>query len=116
MALEFTFDVKPDEHGVYDGRDLARQFIGTAYRLLVPYVNACQPCADALFMVVANRVIEELHQRGHDKGRLEGFFYSALKGEERESGWQAHFAAATDATLEMLRDAGATHEHGDDIP
>jgi hypothetical protein len=114
MALEFTFAVTPDEHGIYDGRELARQFIGSAYRLLVPYVNACPACSDNLFNVIADRVIEELHQRGRDKGGMEGFFYSALKGEERDRGGQAHFAAATETTIEMLREAGATHEHGDD--
>jgi hypothetical protein len=36
MAIEFTFDVKPDEHGIFDGRELARQFISSAFRLLVP--------------------------------------------------------------------------------
>ena len=117
MALQFTFAVTPDEHGVYDGRELARQFIGTAYRLLVPYVNACPACSDNLFNVIADRVIEELHRQGRDKGDLEGFFYSILKGEERDSGAKAHFAAATETTLEMLHQGNATaHEHGDDIP
>jgi len=41
MRLEFTIRVEPDEHGVFDGRELARQLIGNAYRLLVPYVRAC---------------------------------------------------------------------------
>jgi hypothetical protein len=28
----------------------------------------------------------------------------------------AHLEAAKDATIEMLREAGVSHEHGDDIP
>jgi hypothetical protein len=40
MPLEFTIRVEPDENGVFDGRDMARQLIGNAYRLLlVPYVS-----------------------------------------------------------------------------
>jgi hypothetical protein len=70
MPLEFTYRVEPDEHGVCDGRELARQMIGNAYRLLVPYVNACPACADKLFGVIANRTIEELHQDAREKGQL----------------------------------------------
>jgi hypothetical protein len=52
---EFTFAVEPDEHGIFDGRELARKFIGSAYHLLVPYVSAC---ADNPFSAMANGVIE----------------------------------------------------------
>jgi hypothetical protein len=34
--------------------------------LLVPYVKACPACADALFSVIANRTIEELHQEARE--------------------------------------------------
>jgi hypothetical protein len=54
MTLEFTYHVEPDENGVFDGRELARQLIGNAYRLLVPYVKACPACTDSLFSAIAN--------------------------------------------------------------
>jgi hypothetical protein len=113
MPLEFTYRVDADEHGVFDGRELARQLIGNAYRLLVPYVAACPACADNLFGVIANRTIEELHQEARDKGKLAGFFMSSRTGKERDEGEKAHLAAARDATVELLREATgeAPHDH-----
>jgi hypothetical protein len=112
MPLEFTYDVAPDEHGIFDGRELARQFIGNAYRLLVPYVAACPACADNLFSAIANRTIEELHQEARDKGKLAGFFMSTRTGTERDQGEKAHLEAARDATIELLREAtGAAEPH-----
>jgi hypothetical protein len=58
MPLEFTIRVEPDENGVFDGREMARQLIGNAYRLLVPYVSACPACSDNLFSAIANRTSE----------------------------------------------------------
>jgi len=57
-----TSAIEPDEHGVFDGREMARQLIGNAYRVLVPYVSGCPACTDNLFGVIANRTIEEIHQ------------------------------------------------------
>jgi hypothetical protein len=116
MSLEFTIRVEPDEHGVFDGREMVRQLIGNAYRLLVPYVKACPACSDNLFSAIANRTIEEIHQDAREKGgRLAGSIMSARTGKERAAGEKAHFEAATAATLELLREAtGAEpHEHGD---
>jgi len=117
MPIEFTFAVEPDEHGIFDGRELARKFIGSAYHLLVPYVSACPACADNLFSAIANGVIEELHQEGRDRGKLEGFFMSRRTGPERDEGETAHLAAARAETVELLRKGDAqnhAHEHGDE--
>jgi hypothetical protein len=113
MALELKFDVKPDEHGVFDGRDLAEQLIYVAYRLLVPYVNACPACTDSLFTVIANNVIENLH---HGDGMLPGTVYAKGEGEERHKAETAHFNATVDRTRELLRQGNATHDHGDHTP
>jgi hypothetical protein len=113
VPLEFTYHVEPDENGVFDGRELARQLIGNAYRLLVPYVKACPACADALFSVIANRTIEELHQEAREKGSMGGFSMSARTGDERQPGVDAHLEAATPATIDLLREAGAMHEQHD---
>ena len=43
--IELGYDSDPDEFGIHDGRQLARQLIADAYRLLIPYVNACPICA-----------------------------------------------------------------------
>lgn len=114
MPLEFTIRVEPDEHGVFDGREMARQLIGNAYRLLVPYVNACPACTDNLFGVIANCTIEEIHQADREEGRLAGSIMSTRTGEERTAGEKAHLEAATAATMQLLREAGAAaHEHGE---
>ena len=93
MPLELTYTVEPDEHGVIDGRDLARQMIGNAYRLLVPYVSACPACADNLFTAIANQALDAMHEDARAKGKLAGFFYSVRPpGPERDQGekpvWQ----------------------------
>jgi hypothetical protein len=117
MPLEFTIRVEPDEHGVFDGRELARQLIGNAYRLLVPYVKACPACSDTLFSAIANRTIEEIHQDAREKGgKLAGSIMSARTGEERTAGEKAHFEEATAATIQLLREATGEepHEHGEE--
>jgi hypothetical protein len=116
MAIELSYKIDPDEHGVFDGRDLARQLIGDAYRLLVPYVNARPACADNLFSVIANGMIDELHQQAQEKGKLPGFFLTTGQDkQERTAAERAHLAAATDATAELLRQGGKQpHRHDQD--
>ena len=58
--LQLDFAITPDENGVFDGRDLARGLVQTAYRLLVPYTRACPACTDAMFSAVANDGISEI--------------------------------------------------------
>jgi len=117
MPLELTYTVEPDEHGVIDGRDLARQMIGNAYRLLVPYVSACPACADNLFTAIANQALDAMHEDARAKGKLAGFFYSVRPpGPERDEGEKAHLAAARDKTVALLLKAtGAEpHQHEDE--
>jgi len=114
MPLELKFDVKADEHGVFDGRELAGQLIGTAYRLLAPYVQACPACTDTLFTVIANRAIDQLHQQ--KEKALSGGFYYMGKGEDREEGERAHLEAAHDGTLALLREGNAQHNPDDHLP
>ena len=114
MPLELKFDVKADEHGVFDGRELAQELIGTAYRLLAPYVHGCPACTDTLFTVIGNRVIDQLHQ--HKGEALSGGFYYKGKAEEREQGERAHLEAAHDSTLELLREGNAQHNPDDHLP
>jgi len=58
--IQLDFTITPDENGVFDGRDLARGLVQTAYRLLVPYTRACPACTDAMFSAVANDGISEI--------------------------------------------------------
>ena len=69
MTLEFGFEALPDEHGVFEGRELATQLIATAYQLLVPYAAACPAVADDLFSIISDRAIREQHEAARDRGR-----------------------------------------------
>ena len=112
MPLEFTIRVEPDQHGVFDGREMARQLIGNAYRLLVPYVRACPACSDNLFSAIANKTIEDIHQADREEGKgLAGSIMSTRTGEERTAGEKAHLDAATAATMQLLREATGEEPH-----
>jgi hypothetical protein len=78
-------------------------------------VRACPACSDNLFSAIANRTIEEIHQDARDEkgGKLAGSIMSARTGEARAAGEKAHFEAATAATLELLREAGAQQHEPD---
>ena len=76
IMLEMRYDIDPDEDGIFDGRDIARQLIKDAYELLATYAGEtpeqgnCPACADELFSVVANQEIAALHRLGKKIGRL----------------------------------------------
>jgi hypothetical protein len=53
----------------------------------------------ALLSAIANRSIEELHQEAREKAAMGGFSMSARTGDERQPGVDAHFEAATPATV-----------------
>lgn len=118
MPLEFSFDVTPDEHGVYDGRELARRFLAAAFQVLTPYVSGCPACTDTLFSTLANDVLAELHELGRQTGQLPSATYALGPQEDRDMRQQQHLEAASAAVARMLREAGQQHSHdqGDDTP
>jgi hypothetical protein len=103
--LEWGYNIEPDEHGVFDGHRLARQLIIDAYRLLMPYVNACPACSDALFTVTANEAIAQIHE-----DEVTGYVMAAGASAEQKA---AHFEEAKARTKELLARAGefAPHDH-----
>jgi hypothetical protein len=107
MAVEFHFDVVPDEHGVFDGRELAEQMIDLAYRALVPYVYACPGCSDTLFAAVANRAIARLHCE--DLGDHPSYLYATVTGKAGCDAEIAHLKASTQRTLRLLREGDPAH-------
>ena len=108
MTLEFSFDIQPDERGVFDGRELARQFFGMAFHVLNPYVNGCPACVDALFSNIANKVMSELHERGLKHSLA---VYALGPDEDKDDRIQAHLEAASATTGAILREADEHHEH-----
>ena len=115
MALEFSFQVEPDADGVYDGRDLARQMIAAAFRVLTPYVDGCPACSDRLFTRLANDVLATLHEEGARAGTLEmALFATGTPGSaERQRREAAHLENATARTSDLLGQAPHDHDHPD---
>ncbi|MCJ2097478.1 hypothetical protein [Methylobacterium sp. E-046] len=107
MHLETTWDVQIDEHGVIDGRELARQMIASAYLALVPYVDACPACADDLFSAIANKAIHDVRQEGMTgAGLYVGPTPAHLSQAEAE---EAHLRASVETTRAMLEGTGHHH-------
>lgn len=106
--LQLSYEIQPDEHGVYDGKELARELIMDAYRLLAPYVNACPDCADNLFSVIANEAIEEIH-RQKNNGKVPGIVMALPSaGDEAK---RAHYLAEEASTIALLEKAKNYHSH-----
>lgn len=101
MQIEYELDA--DEHGVFDGRALARMMIEHAFGLLIPYVEACPACADQLFTVIANEVLAQAHKDG-----LIGILFAPV-GEpgstQQQIAQDLHLAAALEATRALLQRA-----------
>ena len=105
--LQLEYDVTADEHGVFDGRVLARMMIAHAFDLLVPYVEACPACADQLFSLIANEVLAQAHADG-----LSGILLvpiGAPGSAERADAQERHLAAAAETTRALLQTGGHTH-------
>ncbi|WP_244832489.1 hypothetical protein [Caballeronia sp. TF1N1] len=109
--LQFTFDVDPDANGVYDGRELAKQFIGAAFKLLVPYVDGCPACADNLMTAIANDVMEQLHEEGRQQGGLESGTYSTGDPASKALRVREHLDASKEETAAILGITGEGHTH-----
>ena len=93
-----SFAVEVDEERVVDGRKHAATLIHQAYRLLMPYVGDCPGCADQLFGVIANQVIDQVHEAG-DPGVL-----LHLGGEDERGAAQfAHLEREGFNTASLLR-------------
>ena len=100
MSLELSFPIAPDGHGVFDGRELARYLIASAYRALVPYVDGCPACTDNLFSVLANGVIEDLQKNGLTDCNLMTTLDPDLP--TRAEAEAAHLKATEETTRAML--------------
>ena len=104
--IELGYDSDPDEFGIHDGRELARQLIADAYRLLIPYANACPACAGDLLRAVSERVAAEIS----DKDMTSIVFWDARRGLEKATAAACHLRTAHARTAEMLVGA-PKHQH-----
>jgi hypothetical protein len=51
--LYLHLDYKADEHGVYDGRDMSKELMETAYRLLATYADNSLETVEHLFKAIS---------------------------------------------------------------
>jgi hypothetical protein len=105
-VIELGYVSDRDEYGIHDGRDLARQLIADAYKLLVPYVNACPVCADNLFTAIAGQVTEAVRREGMPSIVL----WDTRPGLDKPTAAAAHLRAAGARTSELLARM-PKHEH-----
>lgn len=111
--LELSYDVQPDEHGVFDGLQMAEDLISNAAMFLAPYVNGCPACLDNLFSHLANHALEQLHQTKKDSGEMPSMIFAIGEGEQRHAGIRAHLEskhAVVQAILEK-ESGGVGHAH-----
>jgi hypothetical protein len=97
-VIELGYISERDEYGVHDGRELARQLIADAYRLLVPYVNACPVCADNLFLAISSQVADKLRKDGMPSIVL----WDTRPGLDKPTASAAHLRAAGARTGELM--------------
>jgi hypothetical protein len=104
--IELGYVSDPDEYGIHDGRDLARQLVADAYRLLIPYVNDCPTCAADLLKVIADQVAETVRRDGMRSIVL----WDTRPSLDKPTASAAHLRATAARTGELL--AGTPrHEH-----
>ncbi len=110
--LQISFNIAPKEDGVIDGRELARGLIENAFELLVPYVDGCPACADALFTVLANEALAAAHATGRETGSLPSNCMVMPKdGVNPEEAMTRHLRASTETTQALLEKAAEQHQH-----
>lgn len=108
--LELNYPVDPDEHEVFDGLELSQLMIQNAACLILPYVNNCRGCLDAMFTKLANQILEDMHRR-IENGEKVGFTFSAKpEGPERTEAVAAHVADSLEIVRSLL-EGGNAHHH-----
>lgn len=108
--LELSYPVDPDEHDVFDGLELSQLMIQNAACLILPYVNNCRGCLDAMFTKLANQILEDLHRR-IENGEKVGFTFSGRpEGPERTEAVAAHLADSGEMIKAFLEGENA-HRH-----
>jgi hypothetical protein len=104
--IELGYDSDPDEYGIHDGRELARQLVADAYRLLIPYVNACPDCTGNLLTAICNQVADAVRRDGMPSIVL----WDRRPNLDKPTAAAAHARATAARTGEMLATM-PKHEH-----
>ena len=108
--IELGYDSEPDEYGVHDGCKLARQLIADAYRLLIPYADACPACVDEMFRKLSEQVSADVGKAG----MTSIVFSDARRGLDKATASAAHLRQGRARIAEMLGGVGP-HDHADGL-
>ncbi|GJL59700.1 MAG: hypothetical protein NPIRA03_25570 [Nitrospirales bacterium] len=68
LALDYT--VQCDPNGVVDGRSLAKEMIGDAFKLLATYGYPCIGCCSIFFNQICDEVLAEMDQARNTTGQV----------------------------------------------
>lgn len=110
--IELSYNLHPDDEGIFDGRELARAMISDAFQLLVPYAHHCPACANNLFTVIANEELDAVHALGKERGRLPAAVMGIDKqGVDKQEAMARHIKTTQALTRSLLEKAGAYHPH-----
>ncbi len=102
-SLNLEYDDVPCDNGVFDGVELAEQLINDAYKLLVPYAEACPACSDHLFTAVANEVLENIHGEAKEKDNNSILaLYQVENEEEKKCAMEKHLERHQARTAQLL--------------
>lgn len=99
--LQLEYDLTHDEHGIFDGRDVALALIRSAYQLVLPYTANCPACASAIVAAHADHVLCELLNDCAQGCGAEGSFMTV--GEPDSASQMAHLTAAEEKTINLIR-------------
>jgi hypothetical protein len=106
--------VAPDQHNVFDGRQLGRELIAGAYKLSLSYVGGCPTCADNLFTVIANEAMREIHDTKDAHGKVRGqILTDGIDAEAQHDHCQRHLNDTGHRTQDILKRAQdySPHDH-----
>ena len=88
------------------GANSPARLLADAYRLLVPYVNACPTCTDDLLKAIAAQVTEEVRKTGMTSIVL----WDTKPSLDKSTAVAAHLRVASARTAELLVGV-PRHEH-----
>lgn len=105
-TMNFEADVKPDAHGIIDGRMLAHQLVKHAYAALTPYTQACPSCTNELFSIILNTAVAELFAAKDRTGSLPGMLHGVKDVSRKDQ--KAHVARIRKEVMTMLECAASS--------
>lgn len=100
LAFDYTVEL---DGGVVDGRKLAAQMVGDAWRMLLPYVKDCPACAENMLGALLAGEIEKVVTGEDWKTKVPAIRFWDKNVTDREAAFDAHVERTSGATAALLR-------------